>query len=83
MASRSASIVAAGGERSGRPVLQIGDAGERRLQTLALRLILGNGDRQRPFGALDAGRRVPDVLVKDQERTAIEHLLLGGVGGAA
>ena len=31
----------------------------------------------------DAGRSIADMLVEDQERTAVDRVLLGGVDGAA
>ena len=56
---------------------------ERRLQALSLRLVLRDRHRERALGALDAGRRVADLLVEDQQRAAIRELLLGAERRAA
>ena len=70
-------------ERRDRAFLEVGDAGERRLQALSLRLVLRDRDRERALGALDAGRRIADLLVEDQQRAAVGEFLLGAKRRAA
>ena len=76
-------FLAARRERRGGPFLKVGDPGKRRVETLALGLVLGDGNRQRPLGPLDTGRSIADMLVEDQERAAVDRVLLGGVDSAA
>lgn len=76
-------FLAACRERRGGPFLKVGDPGQGRIEAPALGFVLGDGNRQRPLGPLDTGRRVTDMLVENQERAAVDRVLLGGVDRAA
>ena len=69
-------VIAAAGERSGRPLLEVGDPRKRRLQALSFRLVLRDGDGQRALGAFGGRRGVADLLVEQQESVAIGKVLL-------
>ena len=53
---------------------------QRAFEPLALGLVLGDGDRQRPLAALDRRRRIADLLVQDEQRVTVGQLLLGRRG---
>ena len=76
-------VLAATGKGRGRAVFQIGDPGQGRLKTLALGLVLGDCDCERPLGPFDAGCGIPDMLVEHEQRAPVDRLLFGGVNSAA
>ena len=76
-------ILAAAVERRDRAGLEIGDAGDGRLELAAFLLVLCNGQRQRPLAALDGGGRIAHLLVEDQKGRAVLQLLAGGGHAAA
>ena len=76
-------LLAAAVEGCDGALLEVGDAGERRLQALSLRLVLRDRDRERALGALDPAGRVADLLVEDQQGAAVGELLLGAESRAA
>ena len=69
-------IVAAIGERRGRPLLQVGDALERRLEALAFRLVLRDRDRERALGAFGRGSSIADLLVENEQSVAVGEIFL-------
>jgi AcrR family transcriptional regulator len=76
-------IFAPAGKRRHRALLQVGDAAERGFQPLSFRLVLSDGERQRPLAAIDRRRRVPDLLFQDQQGAAVRQLFFGGGDRAA
>src|SRR3954447_18549210 len=90
-ASRPAMASAASLARSSRPPssaataagLEIGDAGDGRLELASFLLILRDRQRQGPFTALDGGGRVAHLLIEDQKGCPVFQLLAGGGHAAA
>ena len=76
-------ILAATVERRNRTGLEIGDAGDGRLELAAFLLVLGDRQRQRPLAALDGGGRVAHLLVEDQKGRTVFQFLARGRHAAA
>jgi hypothetical protein len=76
-------ILAAAVERRDRARLEIGDAGDGRLELATFLLVLRDRQRQGPFAALEGGGGVAHLLIEDQKGRPVFQLLARGGHAAA